>query len=67
MNTDPIEVGQVWASTDPRDVASGERQHRVVTYVDPDRAYLHTPGSRYDGSFGVRIINGRIDRHRRVA
>src|SRR6185436_19506311 len=73
-----VKVGQIWASTDHRDIRLGVRQHREVTGVvyPPDTrasnaphgiAYLHTEGSRFTGSFGVRIAkNGKIERHRLV-
>jgi len=73
-----VKVGQIWASTDHRDVKNGWRQRREVTAVvyPPDTrasnapygiAYLHTEGSRFTGSFGVRIAkNGKIERHRLV-
>ncbi len=63
-------VGQIWASTDPRDVRLNARQERVVTDVREGYAYLHTRGGKGKGrgSFGVRLsANGSIPRHRYVA
>lgn len=74
-----VKVGQVWASTDSRDVKNGWRQRRVVTDIvyPPDTrsrnapyglAFLRTtPASRYTGSFGNKLSpDGKIERHRLV-
>jgi len=78
LDTAGVEVGQIWASTDPRDVKHGWRQRREVTAVvyPPDSraknapygvAFLRTEGSRFTGSFGSRMTkSGRIERHRLV-
>lgn len=63
---DEVKVGQVWASNDRRDIERNERQRRHVTSVSDDRAFLQTEGSRYKGSFGVKIKDGKVDRHRLV-
>ena len=67
-------VGQVWASTDPRDVTLNVRQERIVTDVPGPgdsrhgTAFLRTTGSRFDGSFGIKLAkDGSIPRHRYVS
>ena len=73
-----VREGQIWASTDSRDVKNNWRQRRKVTAVvyPPDTrckgapygvAFLETEGSRFTGSFGNRLTkDGRIERHRLV-
>ncbi len=70
------QVGQIWASTDTRDVAHDHNQQRVVTRVEPTptaraphgRAFLRGNNSRFKGSFGVQLdADGSIKRHRYVS
>ena len=61
--------GQVWASTDPRDVANGWRQVRVCTRVDAFAgiAYLRTlfDGEPRSNAKGNKMAStGTINRHR---
>lgn len=61
-------TGQVWASTDPRDVRLNVRQERVVTDVRDGYAFLHTRGGSHGGAHGVKLsVNGSIPRHRYVS
>jgi hypothetical protein len=62
-----VKVGQIWASTHRQDVEKGERQHRVVTHLIGDYAYLRTEGSPRTGSTGVRMRKGAIPGHRLVS
>lgn len=63
------QVGQIWASTDARDVALNSRQERVVTDVRDGYAYLQTRGiGARTGAYGVKLsANGSIPRHRYVS
>ena len=61
-------VGQLWASTDPRDVRLNVRQERVVTDVRDGYAFLHTRGGAHGGAHGVKLsASGSIPRHRYVS
>ena len=50
-------VGQIWASTDPRDVRRNWNQRRTVTHVMGGKAYLTSESPRMSGSYGVALAD----------
>lgn len=61
-----VRVGQRWASRDKRDIQRGHNQRREVTSIMFEKAFLDSDSPAFDGSFGVAIKNGAVDRHRLV-
>jgi hypothetical protein len=63
-----VRVGQIWASTDWRDVKNGKRQSRLVVSVSQTSAELLTPGQKTTSRVLLRHRRGHstIERHRLV-
>lgn len=61
-----VRVGQRWASRDKRDIQRGHNQRREVTAVRDGYAFLASDSPAFEGSFGVAMKNGAVDRHRLV-
>lgn len=61
-----VQVGQVWASNDSRDVAADHNQFREVVAVEHGYAFLTSQSAKRKGAYGVRVNSRGIERHRLV-
>lgn len=60
-----VREGQIWASTDRRDVEAGHNQRRKIVHVASGETDVWLTGAT-DNTTRVRTMNGSIPRHRLV-